>query len=377
MTLYRKIRNRLIADKAFYFIFIPISFFLFVLAFLLLLYPQAAIHGVGDGIDTCLEAVIPALFPFLVISGIAYDFGVFDYISSKFEKLMMFLFSLPSVAFPIIAMSMLGGFPVGATLIAKAFDSCRLSRQQAQRMLMFCVNPGPAFVVSAVGYSVIGSVQAGWIIYAATTASSLAIGILSRFLAENDEFIPFESKNKHQNTMSDILSETISNSTKNMMNICVWVVIFSCLGKLFEMLPVSTGSLAFFRMISEVTNGAMTASEHFPLPVVAAVISFSGLCVHFQIMPCLIKVRLKYKYFLSVRILSAAISCVFTLLLVELFPQYSQVISMGTKPQSTSMRTSPLICVCLMLMCGLFIVGDNYILNRKAVKSSFKGRQMR
>lgn len=372
MILLQKIHNKLISEKIFYFTFLPASFFLFVVAFLLLLYPQSAVSGVKEGISTCLEAVVPSLFPFLVVSGIAYDFGVFDYLSAKTKKIMSFLFALPSVAFPIITMSMLGGFPVGATLIEKAYDSGRLSRSQAQRMLMFCVNPGPAFVVMAIGYTVLGSEKAGWLIYSAVTVSSLIIGILSRFLAEKDEFCYCSCKKQSYKSMSGVLTETINNSTKNMMNICVWVIIFSCLGKLIEMLPINNGTLYFLKMISEVTNGAITASEHFNLPVIAAVISFSGLCVHFQIMPCLIKVGLKYKYFLSVRILSSALSCGFALLFTELFPQYSQVVSIGTKPHIASLQTSPFVCVCLMVMCGLFVIGEDYIFNKKSLKFNQK-----
>lgn len=351
--------------------FLPAVFFLFVVASFLLVYPQAAFNGVAEGIDTCLETVIPSLFPFLVISAAAYDLGVFSIFSSKGEKLMRLIFNLPSVAFPVILMSMLGGFPVGATLIEKTYDSGLISRTQAQRMLLFCVNPGPAFVVSTIGYAVIGSIQTGWIIYASVSLSSLIIGILSRFLFEENDDVSSNYSEKPIITAS-ILSKTLNNASKNMMNICVWVVIFSCLGSLAEVLPVSRGALVSFRMISEVTSGAITACEIFSVPVVAAVISFAGLCVHFQIMPCLIKVRLKYKYFISVRMLGAALSCALTLLLLKLFPQYSQVISMGVKPDTVLHHVSPFFSACLLLMCGLFIVGDNYIISRKTVKSHLK-----
>ncbi len=371
MTLCKKICNKLIADKSFYFIFLPAAFFLFIVAFLLLMYPQAAFNGVTKGIDICLETVIPSLFPFLVISAVTYDLGIFSFFSSKAERLMRFIFNLPSVAFPVILMSLLGGFPVGATLIEKSYDSGLISRTQAQRMLLFCVNPGPAFVVSTIGYAVIGSAQTGWIIYISVTLSSLIIGILSRFLFEENEDVPLNCSEKTIITTS-VLSKTLNNVSKNMLNICVWVVVFSCLGSLAEILPVKRGALISFRMISEVTSGAITACENFTVPVVAAVISFAGLCVHFQIMPCIIKVRLKYKYFISVRILGAALSCVLTLLLLEVFPQYSQVFSMGAKPDSVSHHVSPFFSAFLLLMCGLFIIGDNYIISRKTLKSHMK-----
>ncbi len=367
MKLYESIYNKLNSNKIFCFIFLPISFSLFSLAFMLLAYPKAASKGVTDGINICLETVIPSLFPFLLLSGIAYDCGIFDLITRRCEKITTLLFALPSVALPIIIMSFLGGFPVGALLTEKAYERGRLSRLQAERMMLFCVNPGPAFVVSTVGYSMIGSEEAGLILYAGITAASLIIGVLSRFLAENDTAALYVGDQCKPTLKPDfILSETVSSCTKNMLNICVWVIIFSCMEELTEIIVTNKNALIFLKMIAEVTNGAIAASEHFSLPVIAAVISFAGLCVHLQIMPCLTKIKLRYKYFLCVRILTASLSCVLTLLLLELFPQYTQVVSMGVKPEAAAVKSSFPTCVWLMLMCGLFVIGDNYIIHRKS-----------
>ena len=154
-----------------------------------------------------------------------------------------------------------------------------------------------------------------------------------------------------------------------MLNICAWIIVFSCINGLSEGLLKNDTFLLFFKMISEVTNGAITACENFSLPIISAVISFAGFCVHFQIMPCIVKLRMKYKYFLAVRALSAALSCALTFLLMRLFPQYSAVVALGEKPQLTSFNVSFPVCVWLMFMCGLFIIGDNYILEKKTGKT--------
>lgn len=369
MTLSKKIIDKLISDRSFYFMFLPTAFFVFAVAFLLLLYPQAAFDGVREGIDTCLSTVIPSLFPFLFISDVSYELGIFALLSSKTEKLMYSLFRLPSAAFPIIVMSLIGGFPVGATLVGKALDSNSVTRTQAQRMLLFCINPGPAFVVLTVGCLLLSSAQIGWIIYASITFSSLLTGVLSRFLFENENFVA-KAKPLKISTEPGRLAKTLNHSTKNMVNICAWIVIFSCMGKLAENLPLGRGVLICFRLVSEVTGGAITAAEHFALPVVAAVISFSGICVHFQIMPFLIKAKLKYKYFLSVRILCAALSCVITYILLELFPQYSDAVSLIQKSENVSLGASPAASVFFMFMSGLLIIGDNYIVGRKSIKNT-------
>lgn len=365
MSLCKKIYNRICSDKTFYLSFLPSAFIIFVIAYLILLYPETASSGVADGIELCLKTVIPSLFPFLVISNIAYDCGFINLISGKTGRFTEILFRLPAISLPIIIMSMLGGYPVGSLLIAKAFEKKQLSRSQAERMIMFCVNPGPAFVVSTVGCSFLGSKQSGVIIYISLTITAILMGVLSRFLADDtyNEFL--HKQEKTHPVSSSVITESVNNSTRNMLNICIWIVVFSCFGELLPLIVENKASIIFLTMVSEVTNGAMIASEKFTLPIITAVIAFAGFCVHLQIMPCLLKIKLKYKYFLSVRILNSAFSCVVTFIITELFPQYSQVISLGAKPHAASNDISIPICVWLMIMCGLHIIGDSYIFNKK------------
>lgn len=375
MTLKDNILKKFRTNKMFFLVFLPATVFFFAVGFMLLAYPQAAGDGVKEGIAVCLDTVIPSLFPFLLVTSVSYDVGIFDFLSRKADKITSFLFALPGAAFPIILMSLLGGFPVGAILSEKAFEKGQLSGVQAKRLLMFCVNPGPAFAVSAVGYSILGSKEAGLIIYLSIAVSSVLTGVLVRFFDSDDRLVLPEKRETRKADLPHILSDSVTNCVRNMLNICVWVVIFSCLGKLAEILPLSEGALVFFKMTSEVTNGVITASKYFMLPVITAVISFAGFCVHFQLMPYLVKLKLKYKYFLSVRILSAALSCCLSFLFLKLFPQYCDVVSLGTKPVSAKFEGSFPVCVWLMLMCGLFIIGDNYVLKRKSKKIKVKATQ--
>ena len=46
-------------------------------------------------------------------------------------------------------------------------------------MMAFCVAPGPAFVVTFVGWGIWGSLERGWLLFAAVTLSGLLLGILS------------------------------------------------------------------------------------------------------------------------------------------------------------------------------------------------------
>lgn len=363
-TIIREFRK----NKTLYTFYLPVTVVLFILSFLLLGYPQAAADGVKSGLRLCLETVVPSLFPFLLVSTVAFETGVFNSLPLKAERLTRLLFALPSVSLPIIAMSLVGGYPVGAGLIEKAFERGELTASEAGRLMMFCVNPGPAFAVSAVGSAALGSRRAGLILYIGAVLASLIIGLLSRFFAGSDSVTKYAAEKSTVCRSTYALTDAINSSTRAMLNICIWVIIFSCLGSLAVKLGIKGGFLLFFKMVSEVTGGAITAGEHFSLPVIAAVISFGGFCVHFQILPVIFRLRIRYSRFLAVRILSAAISCALVYLFINIFPDYVSVISLGTKPHTASAQVSFPVCVWLMIMCGLFIIGDNYVINKKADK---------
>ena len=370
MTVINSTILKIKANKGFFFVFVPAVLVVFIFAFLMLTYPQISAEGVKNGLSLCLETVIPSLFPFMFVVTLLYDMGVFALFSAGTSDLMYTIFRLPGVAFPIMLMSLLGGYPVGATLIEKAYDKGELTLSQAERMLSFCINPGPAFTVSVIGAGVIGSVKAGAIIYVSVTAATLIIAFISRFFDNEDVYV-FEKQAKNiLSCDASVLSNAINKSTRSMVSICVCVLVFSCLNSLTEMLLHNKDISMYFGMLSEVTNGGIIASENFSLPVIAAVVSFGGFCVHFQVLPVILKLKLRYRLFLVIRVLSAALSCTVAFALIRIFPQYSSVVSLGTKPQSASFEVSFPVCIWLMVMCGLFLIGDNYILSKKLTDKS-------
>lgn len=76
-------------------------------------------------------------------------------------------------------MSMTGGYPVGARTIAQLLEQGRIQPRTARRMLCFCINAGPAFVVSTVGAALYSSVQAGFCLLTAHLGASALVGFFT------------------------------------------------------------------------------------------------------------------------------------------------------------------------------------------------------
>lgn len=367
MMDFKAVKLKMKNNVLLFIFYIPVAALFFTAGFMLLGKPDIAAEGVKEGLSICFDILIPSLFPIMLFFNIISDTGIFDFAAKKSDRFMQTVFRLPGVALPIIIMSASGGFPLGAILIRRAYENKKITLNQGQRLLMFCVNPGPAFTVSTVGYFVLGSEKAGWLVYITVLISSLTVGILTRFL-DDGEGIILKTENKLRENAFGNISSAVETAVNSIISICAWVTVFSCVNMLIDSWGLDNEFIKLLKMALEVTNGAVISGEGYSLSVTAAVISFAGLCVHLQIASGLVCLRLKYLYFLASRMLSAVLSYLIIELIAFVYPQDIQVISSVCKPQTVTFNSSAPVAFCMMLMCGLFILGDNYVINKKHKK---------
>lgn len=365
MSVLLSFREKIKKRKYFYFFYVPLTFLFCVAGFLLLAYPEISGEGVTKGIKLCLNSLLPSLFPFMFLSGVIINLTTAAKTPKILNLISKSVFSLSGVSLIIIAFSLVGGYPVGASLVKKAFENGKITASEGKRMLLFCINPGPAFVISTVGSIMLGSKKAGVILYLSSLISSLILGVISRLFEDDDDLREYSDFEKEKFSVSSAVNDAANSTIHSMLNICAWVIFFSCLGALVEIMPISENGKVFIKIVSEVTNGCVVALENFPLPIVCAVIGFGGFCVHLQIMSAIIKLRLKLKYFYTFRLLAAALNCVVSMILFEMFPVANQTVALGSKPQYVNDEISVFVCAGLMLMCGLFVLGDSYVIKRR------------
>lgn len=348
--------------------YIPVLFILFFTGFMLLRFPETASQGISDGVDLSLGTLIPSLYPFMVLSTLVIELGIFDKIPGFFSRISKAIFSLSSKSLGVIILSHIGGLPLGCKMTSELFERGEISLSDGRKMLMFCYCTGPAFTISSVGLYMLGSKYAGLIIYISLVLSSLTVGILSRFFGDSNAFIPSANKDLKAKTFSSSLVRSVSSGSTAMLNVCAWVILFSCINRLIEILPLSDSLKMFFYAISEVTNGTYLSAGVLPLPIIAGIIGFGGLCGHCQVMPYIIKLRLNYKYFLISRIVCASLSVVYCDLLLKFFPVSYQVFSVGTLPLKSDLGLSAVYSISMLTTAGLFLLGDSAIFRIKTRK---------
>ncbi|MCL2512832.1 MAG: hypothetical protein FWF08_02930, partial [Oscillospiraceae bacterium] len=278
--------------------------------------PGVAVSGVKNGLALCGGVLIPSLFPFMALSGFISLPQIAEYAGRPFEGLCRALFALPGVCAPVILLSLTGGYPVGARMTAALCGKGLIGKNEARRMLDFCVNSGPAFTVAAIGAVMLGSARAGFLLFASCCVSSLAIGMAGRFFSrENAPVKLIIGKSRRGGPLTrpairtksgagtrpastgcgntqkyDIpilkgFTQAVSGAAEAMISVCSWVILFSALTSLLNGFINNRTLLFFINYFFEVGSGAEKAAVSGNIRLAAAVLGFGGFSVAFQVLP--------------------------------------------------------------------------------------------
>lgn len=247
-------------------------------SFVLIIDTKTALRGAQDGINLCLSTVIPSLFPFFVLT----TFVNASLLGKKIKILQPIckLCNVPEGAESLMLLGFLGGYPIGAQCISDAYAKGTLQKSDAQRLLGFCNNSGPAFIFGMVG-SLFSNSSLPWILWIVHILCALLVGFA---LPRNNNYLCTITNNKQQS-----ISEVLNKCVLVMAAVCGWVVLFRvviafCESWFLWLFPESIQ--AFFSGILELSNGCislqMVKSEGTRFVLCAGMLGFGGICVGMQ-----------------------------------------------------------------------------------------------
>lgn len=143
-----------------------LSVLLLFLLCLLLTAPARYAEACIQGMALWAKAVLPALFPFLILTGLLTKLGAAQKLADRLSPLTEKI-GLPGSAAYCLLVSLLSGYPVGSRTVADLYKGGAITREQAKRMSVLCSTSGPMFLVGSVGGAMFGSAAAGAILLAA------------------------------------------------------------------------------------------------------------------------------------------------------------------------------------------------------------------
>ena len=202
-------------------------------AFFLIVFVKDVCAAVMNSLKVCMEVIIPSLYAFMVISGFIVSSNIYAVLSKPFGLISRYVFRIPEEYFSVFLIGSVGGYPVGARLLADMASEGKISKGDAEHMLSYCYLAGPAFICSIAGVKLFSSIKIGMIIFAAVIGANIIIGVITGLGRK----IPPKGRKKVTLDVSfDCMIKSIYSGAKGMFSICAVIVFFSSIICIFDKL---------------------------------------------------------------------------------------------------------------------------------------------
>ena len=359
----------------------------------LLISPSLTVNAAAGGINVCLNVIVPTLFPFFVFSSLFISMGFAQKLGRKAEGLMRPLFHVGGPCASVFILGLLSGFPVGAKTAVSLYKNGSCTKTEAERMLAFCNNAGPSFILGTVGIGIWNSTSAGWILWGAQDIASIVTGIVfSRIWrnSEDDKFVPVKRDvvQQHPSFMKAFTS-SVKDGAVSIVYICAFIIFFAVVIAMlqgFGIIPaVAKGICSVLPFdssvvenilagIFEMTTGLRMVGNAAPvirnLTITGAILGWAGISVHCQVLTFVYEGGLSSVPYICGKLLQTLFSSLLTLGLSSIF----RIKDIGVFGNLTKVLQSPAffsykyllfsIVAAVVLLCaaGLFII---FLINRK------------
>jgi sporulation integral membrane protein YlbJ len=322
----------------------------------------AVAEGVSRGLSLAAGVLIPSLFPFMALAIFLAGTRYGRILSLPLWPVTTRLLKLPGELGVVVLLALVGGYPVGARMIADLLRENRIDRETAERMLCFSVNAGPSFVVTAVGAGLFASREAGFILLAAQLAATLLIGVAVSLRAKPGAV---KIKPPPDAGSAAALVSAVSGAAAGMLSMCAFAVLFSGLLSLVNatgvvqnlaaLLPLPENAVsAAVAALLEVTAGTAEASRVGGLAglvIASTAISFGGCSVLFQVMACFSGLHIRFKPFLLSRLAHMPLAAAMAAPLYALTGGTAPVWLASAPPKLRPAPGTVLLSVCLLALC--------------------------
>lgn len=146
------------------------------LLLLLALRPQRYAAACAEGIALWAKVVLPALFPFLVLTAWIARSGMADGLGRKLSPLLRRC-GLPAASAGAFLLSIVSGYPVGSRVVADLQRRGEIGRADAEKLSILCSTSGPMFILGSVGNAMFGGGKAGAVLLSAHLFGVLAVAL--------------------------------------------------------------------------------------------------------------------------------------------------------------------------------------------------------
>lgn len=288
----------------------------------MILAPQQMIDSARYALRLCAELIIPSLFPFFVVSGLLNRLGFSARLAGRLSRPAARLYGISGAGATALFMGLIGGYPLGAAYIADMRRQGLISAEEGERLMGFCNNSGPAFLIGSIGAGVFGSASLGLGLYIIHILSALITGLFFRGSGRYKSQLPHLPESR-----GSALIDSVRQAAQSILSVCGFIVCFCVIiglmdaGGYFSLFVGRLASLtglelhAARALLSGVLElgsgiGAMRGLSPSPvnLAIAAGIVGWGGVSVHFQTYAVLAESDIKGDLHLTGRLICCAVS---------------------------------------------------------------------
>ena len=290
-------------EKLFNLIIIIISLFVLIA---LLIKKSIIYSSIMYALNIWVNNLIPALFPFFIISDILINYNITNYIPKFIKNFCKVLFNINDNMLTIFLLSMISGFPSNARNARTLYDKKLITLEEANHILIFSHFSNPVFILTTVAIFFFHNRIIGIILLIAHYLSNFILGICFRgkIKLNNVE----NSNNLDSNSFGVIFISAIKKAIDTILTICGIVVVFLMLAAIvINTFNFNSYNAMLIKGFFEITIGIealskLSISMHYKAVIASMILAFGGISVHVQVLSQITGTNIKYTYFLAGRI---------------------------------------------------------------------------
>ncbi len=285
--------------------YIALAVFIFTV-FAVIYAPGDFSKAVYDALLLSVKRLIPSLFLMMTLSSFANRSGIADPLLKICSPLIK-PYGLPDSAFCAFFWGCISGFPIGAKTACELYADGKITKNEAQRLLTFCNNCSPAFLIGTLGMAY--GAKTGIFLFIIQILSASAVGYVFCF-----------RQNGYRKTgiapASTGIVRSLTGAVTGSMHACLDLTAFLLFSSLFTVfvsrLPLGNTALAFIMSLAELTGGVLgfTKASRINVALMAFSVSFGGICVLLQTMNICNDHKISVKKYIPAKLVTGCVSFV-------------------------------------------------------------------
>lgn len=256
----------------------------------LLIHSELSKKYAALGLNTWFTNIIPALLPFMILSGILIRLNLAPMFAKPFGILLRPLFKMNDYCIYVLIIGFFCGFPMGAKSCMDLYKGGKLTKDEAQFLLAFTNNIGPSYFI---GYVLSEIYQPTNLLFSCFIMFGVPFlyGLFLRHTVYRTKInctpckLPANKRTFY--TFFDAIDESITGALTQITILGGYMIFFN-LFVVILFLTFGTKPIYFLlHSLVEISGGFMMFT-HASLPYktkllfVHAALSFNGLCCLFQ-----------------------------------------------------------------------------------------------